>query len=81
MEGARPAHQGGGTPPLQSRPLYADGRWRETRVLAREHLGADARIEGPAVVEQFDATTVIEPGAVATIDAVGNLRIKVGGAA
>jgi N-methylhydantoinase A len=79
-EGAS-AHQGGGTPPLQSRPLYADGRWRETRVLAREHLGADARIEGPAVVEQFDATTVIEPGAVATIDAVGNLRIKVGGAA
>jgi N-methylhydantoinase A len=28
------------------------------------------------VVQQFDATTVIEPGAVATVDAIGNLRIR-----
>jgi N-methylhydantoinase A len=35
-------------------------------------------VEGPAIIQQFDATTVIEPGAVAVIDAVGNLRIRVG---
>jgi N-methylhydantoinase A len=39
------------------------------------------RIEGPAVIQQFDATTVIEPGAVATFDAIGNLHIRVGEAA
>jgi hypothetical protein len=27
----------------------------------------------------MDATTVIEPGAAATVDAIGNLRIVVGG--
>jgi N-methylhydantoinase A len=36
------------------------------------------QVEGPAIIEQSDATTIIEPGAVATIDDVGNLRIKVG---
>ena len=43
---------------------------------ARDALPADARIEGPAVVQQMDATTVIEPGAVAVVDAIGNLRIR-----
>lgn len=61
---------------LGTRPLYADGRWHEAAIFAREALPADARIAGPAVVQQFDATTVIEPGAVATVDAIGNLRIR-----
>jgi N-methylhydantoinase A len=61
---------------LGTRPLYADGAWHEAAVYAREALPADARIAGPAVVQQFDATTVIEPGAVATVDAIGNLRIR-----
>jgi N-methylhydantoinase A len=62
---------------LGTRPLYADGAWHEAGIFAREALPADARIAGPAVVQQFDATTVIEPGAVATVDAIGNLRIRV----
>jgi N-methylhydantoinase A len=28
------------------------------------------------VIQQIDATTVIEPGAVARVDAIGNLRIR-----
>jgi N-methylhydantoinase A len=59
------------------RPIYADGRWQEAAIYPRERLPLDAVIEGPAVVEQVDATTVIEPGARATFDAIGNLRIKV----
>ena len=35
-------------------------------------------IAGPAIVQQLDATTMIERGAIATVDAVGNLRITVG---
>ncbi len=61
---------------LGSRPLYADGRWQEAAVYAREALPFRSRIEGPAVVQQVDATTVIEPGAVATVDDIGNLRIR-----
>jgi N-methylhydantoinase A len=58
------------------RPFYAEGRWRAASVYARDALPAGARIEGPAVVQQMDATTVVEPGAVAVVDAIGNLRIK-----
>ena len=46
--------------------------------IARDRLRPGDRIEGPAVVQQVDATTVIEPGAVAVVDAIGNLRITVG---
>jgi N-methylhydantoinase A len=58
------------------RPVYADASWHEAPVFAREALPDGARIEGPAVVQQIDATTVVEPGAVATVDAIGNLRIR-----
>jgi N-methylhydantoinase A len=60
------------------RPLYIDSTWREARVFERNRLTPRAMIEGPAIVQQFDATTVIEPGATATVDALGNLRIQVG---
>jgi N-methylhydantoinase A len=59
------------------RQVFADGRWHEARIYARERLPLDAAINGPAIVEQVDATTVIEPSATATLDRLGNLRIKV----
>ena len=58
------------------RPLYADGAWHEAAVYAREALPAEARIEGPAVIQQLDATTVVEPCAAAVVDGIGNLRIR-----
>jgi N-methylhydantoinase A len=64
---------------LPKRPLYVDGRWQEARVLARSALKPDQKIDGPAIVQQLDATTVIEPDASATLDAAGNLRIRVQG--
>jgi N-methylhydantoinase A len=42
----------------------------------RDRLGAGNRIEGPAVVEQMDATTLIVPGAVATVDPYQNLLME-----
>jgi N-methylhydantoinase A len=47
-------------------------------VFERSSLGPGQRIEGPAIVQQFDATTIIEPGAVAIVDETGNVRIRVG---
>jgi 5-oxoprolinase (ATP-hydrolysing) len=41
----------------------------------RERLLANNRIEGPAIVEQYDTTTVIPPGCAASVDAYGNLII------
>jgi N-methylhydantoinase A len=63
------------------REIYADGRWHTAAVYARDRLRPGDRIEGPAVVQQVDATTVIEPDAAAVVDRIGNLRIKVGKAA
>jgi N-methylhydantoinase A len=61
------------------RPLYAEGAWRTAPVYDRERLPSSATIIGPAVIRQLDATTVIEPGATARLDDIGNLRIAVGG--
>ncbi|KAB2913079.1 MAG: hydantoinase/oxoprolinase family protein [Hyphomicrobiaceae bacterium] len=65
---------------IAERELFAGGRWHLARVFDRVKLPIGARIEGPAIVQQVDATTVIEPGSVATVDAIGNLRIDVFGA-
>ena len=42
----------------------------------RERLSAGNRIEGPAIVEQMDATTLIVPGAIATVDPYLNLLLE-----
>jgi 5-oxoprolinase (ATP-hydrolysing) len=41
----------------------------------RELLGAGQRIEGPAVIEQYDSTVVVPPAFSATIDSHGNIVI------
>jgi len=61
---------------LESRPVWFDGGWRDTAVWARLELPADAKIVGPAILEQPDATTVIEPGLVGRIDRLGNLIVE-----
>lgn len=61
---------------IGERQVYADGLWRAARVYSRDSLPVGGRITGPAVIQQIDATTVIEPGAVATVDAIGNLRVR-----
>jgi N-methylhydantoinase A len=61
---------------LGSRQVWFDGGWREARVWSRLDLPAGAVIEAPAVLEQADATTVIEPGLVGRIDPLGNLILE-----
>jgi N-methylhydantoinase A len=58
------------------RVWFADG-WHDTAIFARTKLPLEAQIAGPAVIEQLDATTVIEPGDVARLDLLGNLVIEV----
>ncbi|WP_394888480.1 hydantoinase/oxoprolinase family protein [Mesorhizobium sp. AaZ16] len=60
------------------RPVWYDESWHDTPVYAREKLPLDAVIAGPAILEQMDATTVLEPGDWATTDADGNIVIEVG---
>ncbi|TPL55127.1 hydantoinase/oxoprolinase family protein [Mesorhizobium sp. B2-4-4] len=60
------------------RPVWYSGRWHDTPVYAREELPLDVIIEGPAILEQMDATTVLEPGDRARSDADGNIIIDIG---
>ena len=48
----------------------------ECPVYGRDALGVGAVLQGPAIVEQADATTVIEPGMAAQVDELGNLIIE-----
>jgi len=54
------------------------GGFIATPTFARAHLLAGNRIEGPALIEEHASTTVVLPGAVAEVDAFGNLVIAVG---
>jgi N-methylhydantoinase A len=49
------------------------GGWREARVFDRLLLPAGAEIFGPAILEQPDATIVVDPGLVAQVDRFGNV--------
>ncbi|NGM22781.1 hydantoinase/oxoprolinase family protein [Roseomonas stagni] len=57
------------------RDLYAEGAWHRATVWQRERLPEGAVLHGPAIIQQADATTVLEPGSRAIVDAIGNLRV------
>jgi len=59
-----------------TRPVWFDGGWRDTEIWARLDLPAGAVIHGPAILEQPDATTVIEPFLIGRIDVMGNLIVE-----
>jgi N-methylhydantoinase A len=63
---------------VERRPVWFDGAWIDTPVYAREKLPITATFPGPAIIEQFDATTVVEPADHVTTDRDGNLIIEVG---
>lgn len=47
----------------------------DSAVWHRDALAPGAVVPGPAVIEQFDATTLVPPGGTATIDEAGNMII------
>jgi N-methylhydantoinase A len=59
------------------RVWFARGGFVACPVYARGRLPRGARVRGPAVLEQTDATTVIAPGDVAQVDRLGNLLVTV----
>jgi len=65
---------------LKSRRMvfFKETDWVETPIYAREKLVSGNRVEGPAVVEQYDATTVIPPGWNAVVDGFSNLCLSSG---
>jgi N-methylhydantoinase A/oxoprolinase/acetone carboxylase beta subunit len=60
-----------------------DGRLERvaTRYYDRAALAPGNRLLGPAIVNQYDSTTVIPPGVAAHVDRYGNILIAIGAAA
>ena len=59
------------------RVLFEEG-WFETPVLDRESLPVGFRLEGPLIVEEAYATTVVLPGGALEVGPLGLLDIEVG---
>ena len=49
-------------------------------VYERSELGTGARLEGPAVIEEVDSTTLLFPGDVAVVGPMGSLLVETGAA-
>jgi 5-oxoprolinase (ATP-hydrolysing) len=66
----RPASKG-------TRQAYFEDRFVVTPVYDRYALRPGDRIDGPAIIEEREATTIVPPGDVVTVDDNLNLRIKI----
>src|SRR5438094_8141737 len=65
--------------PVGSIRVVTGGKGREAPLCWREDLGAGQRIDGPAVIAEANATTVVEPEWRATVTSLNHLvweRIK-----
>lgn len=56
-------------------PAYFGGGFQDTNVYRRAKLRPGNRVAGPAVITQYDSTTLVLPGFAGTVDAYGNILI------
>ena len=61
---------------LERRPVWFDGVPHDCPVWERDRLPEGAELHGPAIIEEFGATTVVLPGWRASLDASGNVRLE-----
>jgi 5-oxoprolinase (ATP-hydrolysing) len=73
LHGGEPAAH---TPPPQARVRMHSGQWHEAGLYVREQLDAGALIDGPAVIAEKNATTVVEPGWQARLTAAGPIELQ-----
>ena len=78
--GAEQGASGGGRTALKgARQVYFDAHVPlETKIYERDAFDVGATVQGPAIIEQFDATTVVPPGWTARVDSLRNLVIERG---
>lgn len=62
---------------VERRSVWFGAGWTDTPVYRREWLPTRASFDGPAIIEQLDCTTLIEPGCRVERDRLGNLLITV----
>lgn len=73
--GFEPSEQSG-NPIKETRPIVFDGETMDTNILERDLIPTDTIYQGPLVVEEDSATTVIPPHYSLRVDNFGNLIIR-----
>ena len=58
------------------RQVWFESGWKETPIYKRESLSLKASFKGPAIIEQFDTTIIVEPENQVEVDLDGNLIIS-----
>jgi N-methylhydantoinase A len=56
-------------------PAFFHGTWSQILHYDRDKLPVGSSVAGPAVIRQYDATTLLLPGHRAEIDPYGNILI------
>ena len=73
---APPGHRAGPLEPQARVRVFAAGAWHDTPLYRRERMIAGDTVDGPAVIAEATATTVIEPGWRAAMSARGDLVLE-----
>jgi 5-oxoprolinase (ATP-hydrolysing) len=68
-----PAHR---PRPAETVRVHVDGAWRDAGLHVRESLSPGAVVDGPAVIAERNATTVVEPGWQAVLAPGGALELS-----
>jgi N-methylhydantoinase A len=63
---------------VETRSVNLAGVWIDTPIYRREGLPTGLAFEGPAIVEEMSATTIMLPGQSAVVDESGNIIIETG---
>jgi 5-oxoprolinase (ATP-hydrolysing) len=71
-----PAPRAGAAAACETVPMYADGAWRDTGVWRRADLAPGDRVDGPAIIAEANATTVVEAGWRADVTPYNHLVLR-----
>lgn len=56
--------------------VFAEGKWQSAKIYDRARLAPGNHIAGPAIIAEYDSTTVVLKGFFAQIDPFGNILIN-----
>jgi 5-oxoprolinase (ATP-hydrolysing) len=62
--------------PAETVRMFTGGRWHEAPLYRREELGPGSRIDGPAIIAEANATTVVEPEWRASVTPLNHLVLE-----
>ncbi|HEX5767395.1 MAG TPA: hydantoinase/oxoprolinase family protein, partial [Burkholderiales bacterium] len=62
--------------PSETVRMFTGGRWREAPLYRRDDLGPGSRVDGPAIIAEANATTVVEPEWRASVTPLNHLVLE-----